>query len=316
MIPAPMMTTSVVAGVWSRRCLSAQCLTLLPVNSNVFHGCLPALMTPCDGDGKVNHEALVATAGQLMAAGMTGVVYCGSMGDWALLSGDERRRGVEELVAAGIPVVVGTGAPSPGEAAEHAAHAESVGAAGLMMIPRVLSRASSVAAQRAHFAAVLAAAPQLPAVIYNSPYYGFETRADLFFELRARVPEPRGFQGVRRPGRAVQGRRTHHVSGRRPGPGRRRRHRSRPRHRRLRRGRRHHGNWQRAPRRRAAVDRAVPTRSGRRPASARAWRSNWPGRSARWRSSTRVPTSCCSTSISPSGRGTRPTSISSTRPMC
>ena len=54
-------------------------------------------------------EALVTTAQRLVAAGMTGVVYCGSMGDWALLSSEQRRRGVERLVAAGVPVVVGTG---------------------------------------------------------------------------------------------------------------------------------------------------------------------------------------------------------------
>lgn len=60
----------------------------------------------------------------------------------------------------------------------------TVGAAGLIVIPRVLSRGSSITAQKDHFSAILAAAPNLPAVIYNSPYYGFATRADLFFELR------------------------------------------------------------------------------------------------------------------------------------
>jgi 4-hydroxy-tetrahydrodipicolinate synthase len=63
-----------------------------------------------------------------------------------------------------------------------------------MVIPRVLSRGSSVAAQRHHFNAVLKAAPTLPAVIYNSPYYGFATRADLFFELRAQNPNLIGFK--------------------------------------------------------------------------------------------------------------------------
>ena len=53
-----------------------------------------------------------------------------------------------------------------------------------MVIPRVLSRGSVLAAQKAHFSAILSAAPDLRAVIYNSPYYGFATRADLFFELR------------------------------------------------------------------------------------------------------------------------------------
>ena len=72
--------------------------------------------------------------------GCSGVVYCGSMGDWPLLSDEQRRTGVERLVAAGVPVVVGTGAQSPARAAALAAHAASVGAAGLMVIPRVLSR--------------------------------------------------------------------------------------------------------------------------------------------------------------------------------
>jgi 4-hydroxy-tetrahydrodipicolinate synthase len=63
-----------------------------------------------------------------------------------------------------------------------------------MVIPRVLSRGTSDAAQRNHFAGVLSAAPDLPAVIYNSPYYGFETRAELFFDLRSEFPNLVGFK--------------------------------------------------------------------------------------------------------------------------
>jgi 4-hydroxy-tetrahydrodipicolinate synthase len=79
-------------------------------------------------------------------------------------------------------------------AAEHAAHAQRVGAKGLMLIPRILSRGTSVAAQKDHFKTVLSAAPELPAVIYNSPYYGFATRADLFFALRAEHSNLVGFK--------------------------------------------------------------------------------------------------------------------------
>ncbi|MFM7567292.1 MAG: dihydrodipicolinate synthase family protein, partial [Betaproteobacteria bacterium] len=107
---------------------------------------------------------------------------------------EQRMEGVERLVRAGVPVVVGTGAQNPARAAAIAAHAERCGAGGLMVIPRVLSRGSSVAAQRAHFEGVLSAAGALPAVIYNSPYYGYETRADLFFELRRKYPNLVGFK--------------------------------------------------------------------------------------------------------------------------
>jgi dihydrodipicolinate synthase/N-acetylneuraminate lyase len=164
------------------------------MQTSVFRGTVPALMTPCTAAGEPDFEALARAGRRLFDAGMSGVVYCGSMGDWPLLSDEARMRGVEALVAAGVPVIVGTGAQSPARAAAFAAHARKVGAAGLMVIPRVLSRGSSVAAQRAHFEAVLEAGAGLPAVIYNSPYYGYETKADLFFDLHARHANLVGFK--------------------------------------------------------------------------------------------------------------------------
>ncbi|UWR35482.1 dihydrodipicolinate synthase family protein (plasmid) [Sulfitobacter sp. W027] len=164
------------------------------MNPSIFSGCIPALMTPCTEDRKPDFDALVRMGKKLIADGMSAVVYCGSMGDWPLLTDAERMEGVERLVNAGVPVVVGTGAVNTKLAAAHAAHAQKVGAKGLMLIPRILSRGTSVAAQKDHFKAVLSAAPELPAVIYNSPYYGFATRADLFFALRAEHSNLVGFK--------------------------------------------------------------------------------------------------------------------------
>lgn len=164
------------------------------MGKNVFQGCIPALMTPCTSKGMPDYEVLVATARRLIETGMRAVVYCGSMGDWPLLSDAQRQEGVRHLVEADVPVVVGTGAQNPQLAAAHAAHAREVGATGLMVIPRVLSRGTSSVAQRAHFAGILKAAGELPAVIYNSPYYGFETKAELFFDLRSEFPNLVGFK--------------------------------------------------------------------------------------------------------------------------
>jgi len=164
------------------------------MSPNVFSGCMPALMTPCRADRTPDFDALAEKGRELAGLGMSAVVYCGSMGDWPLLTDEERMEGVERLVRAGVPVVVGTGAVNTRSAAAHAAHAARVGAKGLMVIPRVLSRGSSAVAQRHHFSAVLSAAPELPAVIYNSPYYGFATRADLFFDLRGQFPNLVGFK--------------------------------------------------------------------------------------------------------------------------
>ncbi|MGJ7039910.1 4-hydroxy-tetrahydrodipicolinate synthase [Shinella sp. BE166] len=154
------------------------------MKAKIFSGVIPALMTPCKDDRSPDFDALVRKGKELIEKGMSAVVYCGSMGDWPLLTDAQRMEGVERLVKAGIPVIVGTGAVNTASAVAHAAHAQKVGAHGLMVIPRVLSRGTVVAAQKNHFKAILSAAPDLPAVIYNSPYYGFATRADLFFALR------------------------------------------------------------------------------------------------------------------------------------
>ena len=151
---------------------------------HTFYGCIPALMTPCSKDGIPDFAALVRKGKELIEEGMSSVVYCGSMGDWPLLSESQRQQGVSTLIDAGIPVIVGTGAQNTNHAVSHAAHAKESGAKGLMIIPRVLSRGTSPAAQRSHLSAVLEAGVDLPSVIYNSPYYGFETKAELFFDLR------------------------------------------------------------------------------------------------------------------------------------
>ncbi|WP_180888389.1 dihydrodipicolinate synthase family protein [Ruegeria sp. THAF57] len=164
------------------------------MSTNVFTGTMPALMTPCNADRTPDFDALVRKGQQMIDVGMSAVVYCGSMGDWPLLTDEQRMEGVERLIAAGLPVVVGTGAINTKSAVAHAAHAQKVGAVGLMVIPRVLSRGSSPTAQKNHFKAILNAAPDVPAIIYNSPYYGFATRADLFFALRAEHPNLIGFK--------------------------------------------------------------------------------------------------------------------------
>lgn len=162
--------------------------------ASIFSGLIPALMTPCTSGREPDFDSMVRKAEELIECGMSSVVYCGSMGDWPLLTDEQRMKGVERLVDAGIPVIVGTGAINTRSAVAHATHAAEVGAAGLMVIPRVLSRGASEQAQQNHFEEILQAAPKTPAVIYNSPHYGFETKANLFAELRQAYPNLVGFK--------------------------------------------------------------------------------------------------------------------------
>ena len=119
---------------------------MTPTDDPIFRGCIPALMTPCNPDRTPDYDNLVETGKKLMDAGMRAMVYCGSMGDWPLLTDEQRQEGVRRLVEAGVPIVVGTGAQNTAQAVSHAAHAKEVGAHGLMVIPRVLSRGTSPSA--------------------------------------------------------------------------------------------------------------------------------------------------------------------------
>ena len=66
-------------------------------NQTVFSGCVPALMTPCNAQGVPDFDALARKGKELIDIGMGAVVYCGSMGDWPLLSYEQRMYGVAIL---------------------------------------------------------------------------------------------------------------------------------------------------------------------------------------------------------------------------
>ena len=60
------------------------------MNTSIFTGVIPALMTPCKSDRTPDFDELVRKARELVGIGMSGVVYCGSMGDWPLLTDAQR----------------------------------------------------------------------------------------------------------------------------------------------------------------------------------------------------------------------------------
>src|SRR5690242_14296308 len=78
-------------------------------------GVLTALATPFTADGDVDTHALRRLVDRSIDGGIDGVVACGSTGEFASLSADERRLVIETVAsqAAGrVPVVAQTGATS------------------------------------------------------------------------------------------------------------------------------------------------------------------------------------------------------------
>lgn len=139
-------------------------------NATFWRGVVPAITTPFDAAGGVDHEFLGRHARKLVEAGCTGIVPLGSLGESATLTFDEKLAIVHTLVKAlqgRAPVIAGIAALATAEAVNLARAAEAAGAAGIMVLPPYVY-SSDWREMRAHVSAVLEAT-DLPCILYNNP---------------------------------------------------------------------------------------------------------------------------------------------------
>jgi 4-hydroxy-tetrahydrodipicolinate synthase len=135
----------------------------------MFEGMHTALITPFR-NGRVDEPALRGLVERQIAAGVDGLIPCGSTGESATLSHLEHRRVVEMVIdtAAGrVPVIAGTGSNSTREAIELTLHAKQAGAQGALMLSPYYNKPTQEGIY-AHYAAI-AHETRFPILIYNIP---------------------------------------------------------------------------------------------------------------------------------------------------
>lgn len=149
----------------------------------------PVVTTFGDRDESLDLDAFATNLRAYAAAGLSGVLVCGSTGEAALLSEDERRalieRARDELPSDAL-LLAGTGAESTRlcvqrcrDASEHGAHAV------LVVAPHYYSSAMTPAVLEAHYRRVADESP-LPVLLYNIPKYAhFALEPDLVARLSA-----------------------------------------------------------------------------------------------------------------------------------
>jgi dihydrodipicolinate synthase/N-acetylneuraminate lyase len=133
----------------------------------VIRGALAAALTPLRERGTaLDVDAVAGYMDFLAAAGLDGVLALGTTGEGILLAREERMR-IAELYAAGpLPAIVHCGAQTTADTEALAAHAASVGAAGVAVIGPpyfVLDEA----AQLEHFRRAAQACAPLPFYVYE-----------------------------------------------------------------------------------------------------------------------------------------------------
>ena len=159
-------------------------------NASFWRGVVPAITTPFKADGTVDHAFLANHARQLIAAGCTGIVPLGSLGEGATLSFDEKLEIVATLVEAlgdRAPVIPGIAALSTDEAVRLAQAAQRLGARGLMALPPYVY-STDWQEMGAHMRAILEAT-DLPVLLYNNPVaYKTDFVPERIAELAAAYP--------------------------------------------------------------------------------------------------------------------------------
>ncbi|HZV39324.1 MAG TPA: dihydrodipicolinate synthase family protein [Pseudoxanthomonas sp.] len=159
-------------------------------NASFWKGVLPAITTPFNEDGSVDHAFLARHARVLVDAGCTGIVPLGSLGEAATLAFDEKVAIVKTLVEAvgdKVPVVPGIASLSTDEAVRLAQAVKAAGARGLMVLP-VYVYSTDWHEVAAHARAVIGAT-DLPVLLYNNPVaYKTDILPAQMAELAAEFP--------------------------------------------------------------------------------------------------------------------------------
>lgn len=156
-----------------------------------LHGVLSAMATPFTAGGeKVDEPALRALTDRTLAGGVHGLVPCGSTGEFAALTDDERRAVTEIVIdqAAGrVPVIVHTGAMTTQQAVALSRHAERAGAAAVMAVAPYYEPLSSDEIDA--YYRDIAEAVSIDVMIYNLPMAtGVNMSPDDIGKLAAEVP--------------------------------------------------------------------------------------------------------------------------------
>lgn len=140
------------------------------MKAEAWHGVFPAATTQFHEDQSLNIQATLDHLEAMIKAGVHGLIMLGTVGENCSLEAAEKRdvlRAVVEHVGGRIPVLAGVAEYTTRLACRFAADAEQLGVDGLMVLPGMVYKADA-RENLAHFRAV-AAASQLPIMIYNNP---------------------------------------------------------------------------------------------------------------------------------------------------
>ena len=139
------------------------------MKKTVFTGSAVAIVTPFDG-GAVDYAAFERLVNWQLDRGTDAIVVCGTTGEAATMSYDERTRLIDLCVRSvdgRVPVIAGSGTNSTASSVALSRAAQSAGVDALLTVTPYYNKASQTGLVR-HFSAI-ADAVDIPVILYNVP---------------------------------------------------------------------------------------------------------------------------------------------------
>ena len=160
-----------------------------------WSGVFPAITTQLHKDGSIDIDATATHAEVLIASGIKGLIFLGSLGENQPMSGEEKRRVMEAMVKVvngRVAVLSGVAETSTAEAVRYVRDMEKLGADGVMLMPAMLYKGDTDETLT-HFRTV-AKSTGLPIMIYNNP---ISYANDITPELFAKLAEQKNFVALK-----------------------------------------------------------------------------------------------------------------------
>jgi 4-hydroxy-tetrahydrodipicolinate synthase len=154
-----------------------------------WNGVFPAITTQLHEDGTLDFDGTARHVEALIASGISGIIFLGSLGENQTLSPQEKRdffQAMVGIVSGRVAVLSGVAETSTREAIAFVNHVAKVGGDGVMLMPPMLYRGASE--ETMAFFQEVTRGTSLPIMVYNNPIAYFNDITPAMFERLADEP--------------------------------------------------------------------------------------------------------------------------------
>jgi 4-hydroxy-tetrahydrodipicolinate synthase len=160
------------------------------MKTDFIKGIVPPIAAPITQDEKVDEKSLRDHIEFMIAGGISGVLACGSNGEFYMMEEDEMETTLKTIldqVNGRLPVYMGIGAIRTRKCVRIARMARDAGAQGISILQPMFIKPTDDELS-GHFRGIAAAVPDVPVLLYNNPRVGYPISQAVVEDLAHTTP--------------------------------------------------------------------------------------------------------------------------------